>query len=111
MTPAREQGFLAIQGGRRVGSVFCVRAGDDLAKLRLFLLEPDMRGSGLGRRMLGECLGFARRAGYARMTLGTHESHRAACALYRATGFACVSSRPVTAYGQALVEQHWEIAL
>jgi GNAT superfamily N-acetyltransferase len=109
--PVRERGFMAERGGVRLGTIFCVRVSDDLAKLRLFLLEPESRGEGLGRRMLAACLGFAHDAGYRRMTLGTHESHAAACALYRATGFTLVSSHPVRAYGQDLIEQHWEIAL
>lgn len=109
--PARERGFIAWEGGRRVGSVFCVADGARRAKLRLFLIEPDLRGRGLGRRLLEACMGFAREAGYTDMGLWTHESHKAACALYAAAGFRLISSRPVQSFGQALVEQMWEIAL
>ncbi|ANT60768.1 acetyltransferase [Salipiger sp. CCB-MM3] len=106
--PACERGWVAWAGGQRLGSIFCVRAGEGLAKLRLFLLVPDARGLGLGQRLLDACMGFAREAGYGRMTLWTHESHEAACALYAKNGFSLVSSTPVTSFGQALVEQHWE---
>ncbi len=109
--PARETGILARRGAERLGTIFCVRLDDETAKLRLFLIEPRARGLGLGREMLARCLGFAREAGYRRMTLWTHESHAAACALYRAAGFALISSTPVHSFGQDLVEQHWEIAL
>jgi GNAT superfamily N-acetyltransferase len=106
--PARERGWIARAGARRLGSIFCVTgSAPEVAKLRLFLLEPDVRGMGLGRGLLGACLDFAREAGYARMTLRTHESHRAACALYARTGFACVGSRPVRSFGVDLVEQEW----
>ena len=106
--PARARGWIARVGGRRLGSIFCVEGpAPDTAKLRLFYLEPEARGLGLGRRMLGECLGFARAAGYRRMTLWTHESHRAACALYAAAGFSCVRSGPVRSFGVDLVEQEW----
>lgn len=77
--PASERAFIAVAGGRRVGSVFCVRSGEaGVAKLKLFLIEPEWRGRGLGRRLLDACLGFAREAGYERLRLWTHESHRAA---------------------------------
>ncbi|SLN67939.1 TDP-fucosamine acetyltransferase [Roseivivax jejudonensis] len=109
--PARERGWIAWNDDARVGSIFCVDAGGSAAKLRLFLLLPEARGQGLGRDMLATCMAWARARGYARMTLATHESHRAACALYARTGFVCRSTRPVTNFGQALVEQHWEIAL
>ncbi|WP_284263077.1 GNAT family N-acetyltransferase [Roseicyclus amphidinii] len=106
--PARARGWIARVGGRRLGSIFCVEGpAPDTAKLRLFYLEPEARGLGLGRRMLEECLGFARAAGYRRMTLWTHESHRAACALYAKAGFSCVRSRPVRSFGVDLVEQEW----
>ncbi|MBE9636555.1 GNAT family N-acetyltransferase [Salipiger pacificus] len=113
--PARERGWIAWEGRQRLGSIFCVDAGSDggaaLAKLRLFLLLPEARGRGLGQRLLDTCLGFARDAGYHRMTLWTHESHRAACALYAKNGFSLVSSTPVTSFGVPLVEQHWERAI
>ncbi|WP_226624480.1 GNAT family N-acetyltransferase [Alloyangia pacifica] len=113
--PVRERGWIAWEGGDRLGSIFCVdagrREGQALAKLRLFLLLPEARGRGLGQRLLGACMGFARNVGYTRMTLWTHESHRAACALYAKNGFSLVSSVPVTSFGVALVEQHWERAI
>ena len=109
--PAREHGWIAWSGGRRVGCIFCVRVNDDVAKLRLFLLEPEVRGRGLGRRLLATVLDFARSRGYRRLTLWTHESHRAACALYAATGFTLTEARPVHNYGCDLVEQEWQVAL
>ena len=109
--PSCERAFIAWSGGQRVGSVFCVRETASRAKLRLFLLEPSMRRRGLGKRLLSECLGFARASGYATFGLWTHESHKAACALYSAAGFRLVSSVPVRSFGQDLVEQQWEIGL
>ena len=106
-----DRAFIAHRGGRRLGSVFCVRLDDETAKLRLFLLEPDARGQGLGRLLLQACLDHARARGFRRMTLWTHESHRAACALYARAGFALVGSRPVTSFGQPLVEQSWTLDL
>ena len=105
--PACERGWIAEGPEGPLGSIFCVRQNETTAKLRLFLLEPQARGQGLGRRMLRTCMEFARGAGYEGMTLWTHESHRAACALYRSEGWTLVSSQPVQAFGQDLVEQHW----
>lgn len=113
--PARERGWIAWDGEARLGSIFCVdagqTAGEPVAKLRLFLLLPEARGRGLGQRLLDTCMGFAHDVGYSRMTLWTHESHRAACALYAKNGFSLVSSVPVTSFGVRLVEQHWERAI
>lgn len=109
--PACEAGWIAWQDGLRLGSIFCVKLDDKNAKLRLFLLTDKARGKGLGRRMLTTCMGFARAQGYHDMKLWTHESHRAAGALYAKTGWQLMSSAPVVSFGQALIEQHWEITL
>ncbi len=110
--PATERAFIAASGTTRLGSIFCVQSGTPgVAKLRLFLLEPEARGLGLGQRLLDACLGFARVAGYTKMQLWTHESHEAACALYARNGFHCTSSEPVRSFGVDLVEQAWEIDL
>ncbi len=106
--PICEAGWIAWQGNRRIGSIFCVRLDDETAKLRLFLLTGDARGKGLGRRMLAVCTDFAQAQGYRQMKLWTHESHRAAGVLYAKTGWHLSSSRPVVSFGQHLVEQHWE---
>lgn len=109
--PARERGWIAMQGDQRLGSIFCVTAGETTAKLRLFLLTPEARGKGLGKRLLACCMGFARDHGYEDMQLWTHESHHAACALYKATGWNLIDSKPVHSFGVDLVEQSWHIDL
>ncbi|UAB89956.1 GNAT family N-acetyltransferase [Ruegeria sp. SCSIO 43209] len=109
--PTCEQGWIAECDGDRLGSIFCVRLDDQTAKLRLFLLLPEARGQGLGKRLLTACMGFARDAGYRQMVLWTHESHAAACGLYRAFGWELVDSKPVHSFGVDLVEQSWRIQL
>ena len=109
--PERECGWIAEENGARLGSIFCVDAGGGTAKLRLFLLDPRARGKGLGKCLLRTCMGFARAAGYRDMVLWTHESHRAACALYAATGWQLTESVPVRSFGVDLVEQSWRIDL
>ena len=109
--PAVETGWVAEREGTPLGSIFCVRVDDETAKLRLFLLAPEARGLGLGKRLLAECMGFARGRGYRRMVLWTHESHEAACALYRKSGWTCRSSKPVRSFGVDLVEQAWDVTL
>ncbi|WP_281992452.1 GNAT family N-acetyltransferase [Sulfitobacter geojensis] len=109
--PEHEAGWIAWQQDQRLGSIFCVRLDGETAKLRLFLLSEKARGKGLGQRMLDHCMGFARARGYRQMKLWTHESHRAAGALYAKNGWQLMSSQPVVSFGQPLIEQHWEILL
>ncbi len=109
--PQRERGWIAESSGQRLGSIFCVSQDEHTAKLRLFLLVPEARGQGLGKRLLATCMSFARQTGYCEMVLWTHESHRAACGLYRSTGWELIGSKPVHSFGVDLVEQSWRIQL
>lgn len=109
--PARETGWIARRAGRRLGSLFCMDDGEGVARLRLFLLEPEARGTGLGQRMLDAALGFARTAGYRRVVLWTHESHRAAGQLYARNGFARMTSTPGRAFGCDVVDETWALDL
>ncbi|MGV6805114.1 MAG: GNAT family N-acetyltransferase [Ruegeria sp.] len=106
-----ERGWIAEQAGVRLGSIFCVTKDEMTAQLRLFLLVPEARGKGIGRRLLKVCTDFASAAGYSEMMLWTHDSHRAACALYRASGWRLVASKPVQSFGVDLIEQSWSIRL
>ena len=106
----RERGWVALEGARPLGHVLCVAdRASPRARLRLFLIEPQARGRGLGLRLADLCLRFARDAGYPGLVLSTHESHRAACTVYRRLGLRIERAAPVRSYGQDLIEQDWSI--
>lgn len=107
----REAAWIAEAEGRRLGTISCMAEDSETARLRLFILRPEARGMGLGQRLHDTCLAFARAAGYRRMVLWTHESHRAACALYARNGWQLRRATAGRAYGQDVVDQDWEIML
>lgn len=105
---ARERCWIAELDGAPVGSVFLVRQADDIAKLRLLLVTPDGRGQKLGQRLVGECIGFARQAGYRRITLWTQSILSAARHIYQQHGFVLRATEPHHSFGQDLVGETWE---
>jgi DNA-binding MarR family transcriptional regulator/GNAT superfamily N-acetyltransferase len=109
--PAREHCWIAELDGEPVGSVFLVRASDEVAKLRLLIVTPQARGLGIGKRLVGECTAFARARGYKSMTLWTQSILTAARAIYQVAGFRLVREEPHHSFGVDLVGETWELAL
>jgi DNA-binding MarR family transcriptional regulator/GNAT superfamily N-acetyltransferase len=109
--PAREGAWIAERDGVPVGSVFLVRVDDETAKLRILLVEPSVRGLGIGGRLVEECTSFARRAGYRRITLWTHSILVAARRIYARAGYRIIESQPFRGFGQELTNEIWQLEL
>ncbi len=91
--------------------MFCTRADEETAQLRVMLVHPAARGHGLGARLTAECIRFARDAGYRRLRLWTTTRQVAARAIYRAAGFELTGEEPHTGFGETVTGQTYELDL
>jgi len=109
--PKRERIWIAEQDGEKVGSVMIVDEGNQVAKLRLFRVEPKAREKGIGKKLLEECINFSKRNGYKKIRLWTQSNLLAARHLYLKYGFKLTEEEPSTRFGYELVSEVWELKL
>jgi DNA-binding MarR family transcriptional regulator/N-acetylglutamate synthase-like GNAT family acetyltransferase len=109
--PARERAWIAELDGEPVGCVLCVRRDDETAQLRILLVDPAVRGLGIGARLVEECIRFARAAGYRSMVLWTNDVLVSARRIYEAAGFELTDEEPHHSFGHDLVGQTWRLDL
>lgn len=109
--PNRERCWIAEKDGERVGGAFVAKVSDDIAQLRLLHVEAQARGLGIGKRLVEECVRFARQAGYQKMTLWTQSNLYAARHIYKQSGFQVVREQQHHSFGKDLTAETWELNL
>jgi DNA-binding MarR family transcriptional regulator/N-acetylglutamate synthase-like GNAT family acetyltransferase len=107
----KERCWIADMQGERIGSIFCVKVDEEVAKLRLLLVAPKARGLGLGTSLVEECIRFARRSGYKKLTLWTNDVLVEARRIYEKKGFRLEAEEAHHSFGHDLVGQNWELLL
>jgi DNA-binding MarR family transcriptional regulator/N-acetylglutamate synthase-like GNAT family acetyltransferase len=109
--PVCERCWIAEVNGENVGTVMLVKDSEEVARVRLLLVDPKGRGLGLGARLVDECIRFARAAGYKKITLWTHSILTAARHVYEKAGFTLTSSEPRHSWSKDVVAEYWDLTL
>ena len=109
--PQKERCWIAEMQGERVGSIFCVKASQTVAKLRLLLVVPKARKLGLGTSLVKTVIRFARRSGYKKLTLWTNDVLVDARKIYEKNGFKLIDQDPHHSFGHDLIGQNWDLIL
>lgn len=109
--PRREAAWIAEIDGESVGCVFCCRKDQTTAQLRLLLVESRARGTGIGTRLVEECIRFARAAAYEEMMLWTNDVLEDARRIYERTGWKLAEKNAHHSFGRDLVGQNWWLKL
>jgi GNAT superfamily N-acetyltransferase len=107
----RERLWVAEKNGQVVGCIAIVAASPETAQLRWFLVDPGVRGAGLGKRLLNEAVAFSKGCGYANVILWTVSALAAAAHLYRGAGFRKVEEKAARLWGADVVEEKYELTL
>jgi DNA-binding MarR family transcriptional regulator/GNAT superfamily N-acetyltransferase len=109
--PKFERAWVAEKDGERVGAVLVAKESEEIARLRLLHVEQRARGLGIGKRLVEECIRFARQTGYQKMTLWTQSILHAARNIYQKAGFKVVHEEKHHSFGKDLTAETWELNL
>jgi GNAT superfamily N-acetyltransferase len=103
--------WVAERDDQIVGSIAVVEAGAGLGQLRWFLLIPQARGAGLGRRLLDEALAYAIERGMRRIFLWSFADLTDALRLYQHAGFKVTETKTHMLWGAERTEVRMDLTL
>jgi GNAT superfamily N-acetyltransferase len=103
--------WLVDQGSQLGGSLALTDEGEGLGRVRWFVLAPELRGQGLGRRLIHQLLGQARATCMTRLELETFSALTAAAGIYRAAGFDLTWERETSQWGPPIQMQGYVLDL
>ena len=98
----RIEGGIAIDG---------IKARTDGVHLRWFIVSPEVRGQGFGRRLMEEAISFCMEKDYRKVYLETFEGLHAARHLYEKFGFRLMQQAEGAQWGKKVTEQKYELLL
>ena len=108
---SRERIWIVEKEGRIAGSMAIVKFSDTEAQLRWLLLNPEVRGQGLGRRLVEEGLDFCRKARYSSVFLWTVSTLPIATMLYQSMGFKKTEELTHELWGNIVTELKYDLVL
>ena len=109
--PDNDYFAVAEVDGRIIGSIVIVHQPDRAARLRWFLVLPEARGAGLGRRLLEDAMTFCRQKGFKSVMLSTISELKPAIHLYESVGFRLVEQHTHEIWGAERTEEIYEVNL
>jgi ribosomal protein S18 acetylase RimI-like enzyme len=108
--PDRDKVWICEHNNIIVGFLLGFHRPDSL-QLRYFILLPDYRGIGLGKKLIIEFLAFMKQRQYTRAYLWTTNEQLAAASLYTRHGFRLIEEKISDAFDKQLIERKYELEI
>jgi peptidyl-dipeptidase Dcp len=94
-----------------IGFLLLMHRENSAAQLRFFIIHPEYRGIGLGKKLMELYMDWLEKHDYKSSYLWTTNEQTAAAALYKKYGFNLVEEYDSTSFGKLLKEQRYELIL
>ena len=109
--PKRDRVWICEHQERIIGFLLLMHRDEQVAQLRYFLLEPEYRGIGLGKKLMELYMDHLKLVGYRSTYLWTTRDQETAISLYKRYGFRLTEEKSSDAFGKPLVEQKYELEI
>lgn len=107
--PAKDRVWICEHRDNIVGFLLLMHREHNAAQLRYFLIEPEYRGIGLGKKLMEQYVEFLHHCGYESSYLWTTHELSAAASLYKKFGFVLTEEKESTAFGKLLKERRYDL--
>lgn len=109
--PELDRVWICEHNEKIIGFLLLMHRENKTAQLRYFLLEPEYRGIGLGKKLMSLYMDFLLKCGYTSSYLWTTHELATAASLYTRHGFKLTEEVPSTAFGKHLTERRYDLVL
>ena len=103
--------WIAEYEGNTAGFIALVKVNEETAQLRWFLLEKEMRGKGIGSKLMSTLVKFAKDKNYKNIYLWTVDFLDAARHLYEKFGFELEETKTSNIWGKRITEEKWNLKI
>ncbi|MEO8211143.1 MAG: GNAT family N-acetyltransferase [bacterium] len=108
--PSNNRAWICEHDEQIVGFLLLMNR-EERAQLRYFLLLPEYRGLGLGKKLMDLFMEFFIQSDYSTAYLWTTSELHAASHLYTKYGFRLTEERSSEAFGKCVTEQRYDLSL
>ena len=108
--PKRERVWICEHENKIIGSLLLQDKGDS-AQLRDYVIRPEFRGIGLGKKLMGLYVDFMKECSYKHSFLWTTNELKTASHLYKMFGFKLAEEKETTTFGKLVTEQRYDLNL
>jgi peptidyl-dipeptidase Dcp len=107
--PVKDRVWICEYKNEIAGFLLLMHRENNSAQLRYFLLVPEYRGMGLGKKLMELYMEFYHSCGYTSSYLWTTNELHAAASLYQRFGFKLTYEKASTAFGKPVKEQRYDL--
>jgi len=105
----RDGVWICEYNGEMIGFLLLMHRENNSAQLRYFIIVPEFRGIGLGKKLMDRFMVFLKEKNYRSAYLWTTSELPAAASLYKRYGFVLTEEIPSDLFGKPVIEQRYDL--